>query len=86
MPCVDGLLDGPADLSLTRGRGVFSATLRDVSDLQTVAATARRAGKLWAAATGNLNYRAEALSLEPAFITTADNLSALYAGFKSRMK
>lgn len=86
LPCVDGLFIGPADLSLARGRGVFSATLEDVYDLQSVVATARRAGKLWAAATGNLSYRAEALSLEPAFVTAADDLSALYAGFKSLLK
>lgn len=86
LPCVDGIFIGPADLSLARGRGVFSATLEDVTDLKSVVAAARRAGKLWAAATGNPSYRAEALSLEPAFVTAADDLTALYAGFKSLLK
>ena len=83
LPCVDGLFVGPADLSLARGRGVFSASPVDVADMQHIAEAARRAGKLWAAAAGNRDYRAEALKHEPVFVTAADDLSALYAGFKA---
>ncbi|CAN5556833.1 aldolase/citrate lyase family protein [soil metagenome] len=83
LPCVDGLFIGPADLSLTRGRGVFSASPEDIADLHRIADAARRAGKLWAVAAGNRSYRTEALKHDPDFVTAADDLSALYAGFKS---
>lgn len=83
LACVDGLFVGPADLSLARGRGVFSATPEDIADLRHIADAAHRSGKIWAAAAGDRNYRAEALKYDPAFVTAADELSALYAGFKS---
>jgi 4-hydroxy-2-oxoheptanedioate aldolase len=82
LPCVDGLFVGPADLSLTRGRGVFKASAADIADLKTVAAAAHAAGKRWGAAAANPVYREEALTLSPAFIATADDLSALVAGFR----
>ena len=82
LPCVDGLFVGPADLSLARGRGVFTASPADLADMSHVAALARSAGKTWAAATGHRAYREEALRLEPFFVTAADDLSALYAGFR----
>jgi 4-hydroxy-2-oxoheptanedioate aldolase len=81
LPCVDGLFIGPADLSLVRGRGVFDADAEDLADMQKIAAAAARHGKLWAAAAGNKLYREAALSAGPAFVTSADDLSALKAGF-----
>ena len=81
LPCVDGLFIGPADLSLARGRGVFDADAEDLADMQKIAAAAARHGKLWAAAAGNKLYREAALSAGPAFVTSADDLSALKAGF-----
>jgi 4-hydroxy-2-oxoheptanedioate aldolase len=86
LPCVDGLFVGPSDLSLTRGRGVFSASEADAGDLRTVAAVAHRAKKKWAAAASHPKYRKQALSLGPAFLAVADDLSALVAGFESLRK
>lgn len=83
LPFVDGLFVGPSDLSLTRGRGVFNASEPDFADLRLVAAAARDAGKLWAAAAGNHQYRSQAMRLDPAFLAVADDLSALAAGFRS---
>jgi 2-dehydro-3-deoxyglucarate aldolase/4-hydroxy-2-oxoheptanedioate aldolase len=82
LPCVDGLFVGPADLSLTRGRGVFKASAGDVADLRIVAAAAHAAGKRWGAAAANPGYRKEAISLMPTLLATADDLSALVAGFR----
>jgi 2-keto-3-deoxy-L-rhamnonate aldolase RhmA len=81
LPCVDGLFLGPSDLSLARGRGVFSASAADLDDLRVVAGAAASAKKPWAAAAGNRNYRMEALRHDPDFVTVADDLSALQAGF-----
>lgn len=75
-PCLDGLFIGPSDLSLARGRGVFPATPEDVADLRRIAEAAHGTGKIWAAAAGSLNYRAEALKHDPAFVTAADDLRA----------
>jgi 2-keto-3-deoxy-L-rhamnonate aldolase RhmA len=82
LPCVDGLFIGPSDLSLTRGRGVFSASQVDVDDLRIVANAARQAEKKWAAAAGNSTYREHACSLGADFVAVADDISALHAGFK----
>jgi 4-hydroxy-2-oxoheptanedioate aldolase len=40
LPCVDGLFVGPANLSMARGRGAFSASDADLADLRHIAATA----------------------------------------------
>jgi 4-hydroxy-2-oxoheptanedioate aldolase len=82
LPCVDGLFVGPSDLSLTRGRGVFSASQEDLDDLQAVANGAVKAKKKWAAAAGNPAYRKRASTLGADFVAVADDLSALYTGFK----
>lgn len=82
LPFVDGLFVGPSDLSLARGRGVFRATAADIDDLKFVMSAAESAGKRWAVAAGNPDYRKDALALGPAFVTAADDLSALAAGFR----
>lgn len=61
----------------------FFATPEDVANLRCIAEAAHGAGKIWEAAVGNLNYQAEALKHDPAFVTAADDLSALYAGFRT---
>lgn len=81
LDCVDGLFVGPGDLSLARGRGVFDADAEDLADMEQIAKAAQQQGKMWAAAAGNASYRAAALQLAPAFVTSADDLSALKAGF-----
>src|SRR5262245_22693706 len=45
LPTVDGLLMGPYDLSLTRGRGQYRRTREDLKDSDRIAAAARKAGK-----------------------------------------
>jgi 2-dehydro-3-deoxyglucarate aldolase/4-hydroxy-2-oxoheptanedioate aldolase len=83
LPCVDGLFIGPSDLSLNRGRGVFSANEADIADMEKIADAARKVGKPWAAAAGNAAYRRQAVRAGAAFVTAADDLSALLAGFKA---
>jgi 2-dehydro-3-deoxyglucarate aldolase/4-hydroxy-2-oxoheptanedioate aldolase len=83
LTCVDGLFIGPADLSLNRGRGVFSCTAADIADLNRIAAAAKSAGKLWGAAAGHRSYRAEAAARDPDLLAVADDLSALRSGFGS---
>jgi 4-hydroxy-2-oxoheptanedioate aldolase len=80
---VDGLFVGPSDLSLARGRGIFSANAADVEDMKTVARAAKAHNKPWAAAAGNPGYRKEAIAAGAAFVTAADDLSAMMSGFKS---
>ena len=82
LDCVDALFIGPADLSLARGRGVFTAQPEDTADMKRIAAAAMAKGKPWAAAAGNPKYWREALAFNPAFLTSADDLSALLTGFR----
>ncbi len=81
LDCVDGLFVGPADLSMNRGRGMFSCTAADISDLDRIAAAAAAASKVWGVAAGHPGYRAEALPRNPRLLAVADDLSALRAGF-----
>ncbi|QIG49795.1 2,4-dihydroxyhept-2-ene-1,7-dioic acid aldolase [Nordella sp. HKS 07] len=83
LPCVDGLFIGPGDLSLTRGRGLFADTAADAADLKQVAETARKAGKLFAAAGPTRNYSKLAAGLGASFVTEGDELTAMMIGFKS---
>jgi 4-hydroxy-2-oxoheptanedioate aldolase len=83
LDCVDGLFIGPSDLSLNRGRGVFSGKKEDILDMEHIAKAAKAKGKLWGAAAGHPDYRTEALSREPDLLAVADDLSALRAGFDS---
>lgn len=82
LDCVDGLFIGPADLSLARGRGAFAARSEDMEDMKRIAAAATARGKPWAAAAGNPRYLREALTLDPTFLTRADDLTALLTGFR----
>jgi 2-keto-3-deoxy-L-rhamnonate aldolase RhmA len=81
LDCVDGLFVGPADLSLNRGRGVFSCRKDDIADMDRVAAAAKSAGKLWGVAAGHSQYRAAAVSRSPDLLAVADDLTALRMGF-----
>jgi len=81
--CVDGLFIGPSDLSLNRGRGVFSCKNEDVLDMERIAKAAKTAGKLWGVAAGHADYRHQALVYDPDLLAIADDLSALRAGFDS---
>jgi 4-hydroxy-2-oxoheptanedioate aldolase len=81
MECVDGLFIGPSDLSLNRGRGVFSCKQGDIADMARIAKAATAAGKLWGAAAGHSAYRAEASLRQPDLLAIADDLTALRLGF-----
>lgn len=83
LPCVDGLFIGPGDLSLTRGRGLFADTAADAADLNQVAETARKAGKLFAAAGPTPKFARQAAELGAAFVADGDELTAMMIGFKS---
>jgi 2-keto-3-deoxy-L-rhamnonate aldolase RhmA len=78
---VDGLFIGPSDLSLNRGRGVFSCKPADIADMDRIAKAAAAAGKLWGAAAGHGGYRAEASLRRPDLLAIADDLTALRLGF-----
>ena len=81
MECVDGLFIGPSDLSLNRGRGVFSCKSGDIADMDRIAKAATAAGKLWAAAAGHSAYRAEASLRQPDLLAIADDMTAMRLGF-----
>jgi len=83
LDCVDGLFIGPADLSLNRGRGMFSCRKDDIIDMDRIAKAASSKGKIWAVAAGHPQYRAEALAREPHLMAVADDLSALKSGFET---
>jgi len=81
MECIDGLFIGPSDLSLNRGRGVFSCKSGDIADMDRIAKAATAAGKLWGAAAGHSAYRAEATLRQPDLLAIADDMTALRLGF-----
>jgi hypothetical protein len=54
--------------------------------MKRIAAAATARGKPWAAAAGNPNYFREASTLDPAFLTRADDLTALLTGFRQLMQ
>jgi 4-hydroxy-2-oxoheptanedioate aldolase len=83
LPCVDGLFVGPGDLSLTRGRGLFQERREDIADLEAIAAAAKAAGKLFAAAGPTRQYARRAEELGAAFVAEGDELTAMMIGFKS---
>lgn len=47
LDCVDGIFIGPSDLSLRRGRGAYSVTDADLSDIRHLARAAKQANKPW---------------------------------------
>jgi 4-hydroxy-2-oxoheptanedioate aldolase len=81
MECVDGLFIGPSDLSLNRGRGMFSCKPADIADMDRIASAAKASGKLWGAAAGHSVYRAEASTRQPDLLAVGDDLTALRLGF-----
>jgi 4-hydroxy-2-oxoheptanedioate aldolase len=81
LPCVDGLFIGPADLSMTRGRGLPGQTDADFADFERIAASARAAEKSWAMPATNAEVATFARKQGAAFLVVADDLSALRAGF-----
>ncbi|HEY2892002.1 MAG TPA: aldolase/citrate lyase family protein [Dongiaceae bacterium] len=78
---VDGLFIGPADLSMTRGRGAFQATAEDFADFRKIASAASGAGKPWAIPAPGRAVFAFARRQRASFVTVGDDLSALRLGF-----
>jgi 2-keto-3-deoxy-L-rhamnonate aldolase RhmA len=77
---VDGLFIGPADLSMTRGRGAFRASREDFADFRKVAGAAKSAGKPWAIPAPGRVVFAFASRQQASFVTVGDDLSALRTG------
>lgn len=86
LSCVDGLFIGPADLSMTRGRGLPRHTHADFEDYERIAASARVAGKEWAMPATCVDVARFAREKGAAFLVVADDLSALRAGFKASLE
>ena len=82
---VDGLFIGPADLSLTRGRGPVQGNDADRADWLRAAkaATARR--KPWATVAHDPAALAFTRKHGAAFVTVTDDFSALQEGFRSAL-
>lgn len=86
LPNVDGLFIGPADLSMTRGRGAYSFAEGDAEDFRTVAEACRAAGKtlgLPAPSAGAYDF---AVGAGADYVTISDDLSALRAGLEQALK
>lgn len=81
---VDGLLMGPYDLSLTRGRGQYAATSADEADARTIGAAAKEAGKLLGMGVGDDASAKLAGELGASIITIADDFTALHEGLAAR--
>ena len=78
---VDGLFVGPSDLSMTRGRGAFRATEKDLADLARIADAAGASGKIWALPAPGAKVFDFARRRGAALVTVADDLTALRGGF-----
>ena len=81
LPTVDGLFIGPSDLSLTRGRGQYGGTAADAEDARRAAEAAAGQGKRWGMPAADARQWALAVALGADFVTAADDISALAAGF-----
>ena len=77
---VDGLFVGPADLSMTRGRGPFKATAKDLADFARVASVAAACRKSWAIPAPGAKVFAFARRHGATLVTVCDDLSALRLG------
>jgi len=78
---VDGLFIGPSDLSMTRGRGPFKATAKDLTDFVKVASVAAACRKAWAIPAPGAKVSDFARRHGAALVTVSDDLSALRLGF-----
>jgi 4-hydroxy-2-oxoheptanedioate aldolase len=79
---VDGLFMGPYDLSLTRGRGQYSATAEDRGDADRIAAAAKQAGKFLGMPIGNRAGFEVARSYGAGLVSVVEDLGAMNAGLR----
>lgn len=82
---VDGLFIGPADLSMTRGRGPVQGNAADHADWLRAAKAARAKRKPWATVAHDPAALAFTRKHGAAFVTVTDDFSALSEGFRSAL-
>jgi 2-dehydro-3-deoxyglucarate aldolase len=82
LPTVDGLLMGPYDLSLTRGRGQYRRSREDAGDSDRIAAAAKEAGKFLGMGAGDRAEFQAALSSGADLISIAEDLGAMNSGLR----
>jgi 2-dehydro-3-deoxyglucarate aldolase/4-hydroxy-2-oxoheptanedioate aldolase len=83
LPAVDGLFMGPYDLSLTRGRGPYTANESDEADAQIIAGAATSAGKVLGVPTFGERDVRRALEYGAEVVTIGDDISALVDSLRS---
>jgi 2-dehydro-3-deoxyglucarate aldolase/4-hydroxy-2-oxoheptanedioate aldolase len=86
LPTVDGLFIGPSDLSMTRGRGPFYFIDADKEDFRVVSAATRREGKALGLPAASRPVYEFAQAENAAYVTVADDLSALQAGLAGALE
>ena len=86
LPAVDGLFIGPADLSLTRGRGLYAAAETDRGDHRRVTAATRAARKTWAMPATTRETMDFAHGEGADFVVVADDMTALRTGFAAALE
>jgi 2-keto-3-deoxy-L-rhamnonate aldolase RhmA len=82
LPTVDGLLMGPYDLSLTRGRGQYQRSKEDARDADQIAAAAKKAGKFLGMNAGNRAEFQVAISSGADLISIVEDLGAMNSGLR----
>lgn len=87
LPTVDGLFAGPTDLSMTCGRGAYTFTDADRTDIARIAAAAKAAGKSWVfpAWTPAERAFARALPLPPALTVVAAQNAVIRTGLDASL-
>ena len=82
LPTVDGLLMGPYDLSLTRGRGQYRRTKEDLKDSDRIAGAAKKAGKFLGMNGGDAAGFRAAIASGADLVSIAEDLGAMNAGLR----
>jgi 2-keto-3-deoxy-L-rhamnonate aldolase RhmA len=82
LPTVDGLLMGPYDLSLTRGRGQYIRTREDLKDSDRIAAAARKAAKFLGMNAGDPEQFRFAVASGATLVSIAEDLGAMNVGLR----
>jgi 4-hydroxy-2-oxoheptanedioate aldolase len=83
---VDGVFIGPSDLSMTSGRGSFKFSAEDKQAFSTVAAAARKAGKIFGLPATTAEAYSFALAEGATLIALSDDLTALHIGFAESLR
>lgn len=86
LPTVDGVFVGPSDLSLRRGRGAYTRTTDDFTDLDLVAKAAAAAAKPWVLPAWSREEKEFALRNGAAQIVLTMQHSALLEGLRSALE